>query len=236
VWPREGHLVRILMVLTACDRLGDGGPKTGFSLEEFTAAYYVLRDAGADITLASPSGGQPPIDPRSDAPGSQSETLKRFKRDHPARTALADTLWLEQVAPEDFDAVFYVGGHGAMCDLPEDRVSQALLAAVHAARKPLALVSHGPAALRWTVDADGRPLVEGRRLTAAANSEEEAAGLIGVLPFLLQDELTRLGGIYSKGPDWISHVVRDGVLITGQNAGSAADAARMLLDTLHPRA
>jgi putative intracellular protease/amidase len=231
----EGHSVRILMVLTSHDRLGKSGRKTGFWFEGFTAAYYVFRDAAADITLASPSGGQPPIDPQSDAPSSQSETVKRFKSDHSARTALADTLWLDQVAPEDFDAVFYVGGHGPMWDLAEDCISQAVIAAVHGAGRPVALVGHGPAALRRAVDAEGRPLVEGRRVTASANSEEEAMGLTECLPFLLQDELIRLGGLYSKGPDWVSHVVRDGALITGQNASSAADAARVLLDALqHP--
>jgi len=224
--------VQILMVLTSHDRLGDSGSKTGFSLEEFSAAFYVFKDAGAEITLASPTGGQPPIDPRSDGAGHQSETVKRFKTDQAARTALADTLELEQVAPEDFDAVFYVGGHGAMWDLPEDRISQALIAAVHAAGRPLALVGHGPAALLHVVDAGGRPLVRGRRVTASANSEEEAMGLTDSLPFLLQDELVRLGGLYGKGPDWISHVVRDGALITGQNRDSAADAATAVLELL----
>lgn len=224
--------MQILMVLTSHDRLGDSGSKTGFWLEEFSAAFYVFKDAGAEVTLASPAGGQPPIDPRSDGAGHQSETVKRFKTDQAARTALADTLELGQVAPEDFDAVFYVGGHGAMWDLPEDRISQALIAAVHAAGRPLALVGHGPAALRRVVDAGGRPLVKGRRVTASANSEEGATGFTDSLPFLLQDELVRLGGLYSKGPDWISHVVRDGALITGQNRDSAADAATAVLEIL----
>jgi putative intracellular protease/amidase len=220
------------MVLTSHDRLGDSGSKTGSGLEEFCAAYYVFKDAGADIALASPSGGQPPIDPQGDGAGHQSEAVKRFKTDQAARTALADTLELERVAPEDFDAVFYVGGHGAMWDLPQDPISQALIAAVHAAGRPLALVGHGPAALRHVVDAGGRPLVRGRRVTASANSEEEAMGLTESLPFLLQDELVRLGGRYSKGPDGISQVVRDGALITGQNRGSAAAAANAVLEIL----
>ena len=224
--------MQILMVLSSHDRVGDNGPKTGFGLEEFSAAYYVFKDAGADITLASPAGGQPPIDPRSDGSDDHSEIVTRFKGDFTARTALADTLRLEQVAPEDFDAVVYLGGHGAMWDLPEDPVSQAVIAAVHAAGRPLALVSHGAAALRHVVDGGGRPLVEGRRVTASANSEEAATGLAESLPFLLQDELVRLGGLYSKGPDWISHIVRDGVLITGQNRDSAADAARAVLEIL----
>jgi putative intracellular protease/amidase len=224
--------MQILMVLSSHDRVGDNGPKTGFRLEEFSAAYYAFKDAGAEITLASPAGGQPPIDPRSDGSDDHAEIVKRFKGDQEARTALADTLELQQVAPEDFDAVVYLGGHGAMWDLAEDRVSQAVIAAVHAAGRPLALVGHGPAALRHVVDAGGRPLVEGRRVTASANSEEEAMGSTDSLPFLLQDELVRLGGLYSKGPDGISHVVRDGTLITGQNRGSAADAANAILEIL----
>jgi putative intracellular protease/amidase len=224
--------MHILIVLTSHDRLGDSGSKTGSGLEEFCAAYYVFRDAGAEVALASPSGGQPPIDPQSDGAGHQSGTVRRFKADPAARTALADTLELEQVAPEDFDAVFYVGGHGAMWDLPEDRISQALIAAVHAAGRPLALVGHGPAALRHVVDAGGRPLVRGRRVTASANSEEEAMELAGSLPFLLQDELVRLGGLYTKGPDGVAHIVRDGALITGQNRDSAADAANAVLEIL----
>jgi putative intracellular protease/amidase len=224
--------MQILMVLSSHDRVGDNGPKTGFWLEEFSAAYYAFKDAGAEITLASPAGGQPPIDPRSDGSDDHAEIVKRFKGDQEARTALADTLELQQVAPEDFDAVVYLGGHGAMWDLAEDRVSQTVIAAAHAAGRPLALVGHGPAALRHVVDAGGRPLVEGRRVTASANSEEEAMGLTDSLPFLLQDELVKLGGLYSKGPDWISYVVRDGTLITGQNRRSAGDAANAILEIL----
>jgi putative intracellular protease/amidase len=224
--------VQILMVLTSHDRLAGAGPKTGFRLEEFTAPYYILTDAGADITLASPSGGQPPIDPASDRPDHRSETVKRFKNDHNARTALADTLWLHQVVAQDFDAAFYVGGLGAMFDLAESRTSQAIVAALLTAGRPVALVGHGPAALRHAIDGKGRPLARGRRVTATANSEQEALGSIGLLPFRVQDELVRLGGLYSKGPDWTSRVVRDGPLITGQNTASAADAATALLDTL----
>jgi len=224
--------MHILVVLTSHDRRGDSGSMTGSALEEFCAAYYAFRDAGADVTLASPTGGQPPIDPRSDGSDRPSEAVRRFKADQVARTELADTLALAQVAAEDFDAVFYVGGHGALWDLPEDRVSQALIAAVHAAGKPLALVGHGAAALRRVMDASGRPLVEGRRVTGAANSEEESMGSTDALPFLLQDELVRLGGLYSKGPDGISHAVCDGALITGQNSASAADAAQAVLEIL----
>jgi putative intracellular protease/amidase len=225
--------VQILMVLTSRDRIGDAGPQTGFWLEEFTAPYYALLAAGAEITLASPSGGQPPIDPLSDRAGNQSDTVERFKSDHAARTALADTLWLHQVVAEDFDAALYVGGHGSMLDLPEDRFSQRVIATLLTAGKPVALIGHGPAALRHALDGKGRPLLPGRRVTGTANSEEKGMGLTRFLPFLLQDELVRLGGLYSNGPDGTSHVIRDGVLITGQNAASAADAARTLLDTLH---
>jgi putative intracellular protease/amidase len=227
--------VRILMVLTSYDRVVDGGPKTGFWLETFTAAYYAFADAGADIALASPSGGQPPVDPNSDRSGHQPDTVKRFKGDQTARAALADTLWLDQVVCDDFDAVFYAGGHGPMWDLVEDPVSQALIAAMWAAGRPIALVGHGPAALCRAVDATGRPLVEGRRVTATPNSEERATGLARFLPFLLQDELVRLGAIYSQGPDGASHVVSDGVLITGQNANATADTAKRLLDILQRR-
>jgi len=227
--------VRILMVLTSYDRVVDGGPKTGFWLETFTAAYYAFADAGADIALATPSGGQPPIDPNSDRPGNPPETVKRFKGDQTARAALADTLCLDQVVCDDFDAVFYAGGHGPMWDLAEDRVSRALIAAMHAAGRPIALVGHGPAALCRVADATGRPLVEGRRVTAAANSEEQATGMAEFLPFLLEDELARLGALYSRGPDGAAYVVCDGVLITGQNANASAGAAKALLDSLHQR-
>jgi putative intracellular protease/amidase len=224
--------VRILMVLSSYDRVGGGGPKTGFWLETFTAAYYVFADAGADIALVSPGGGQPPIDPNSDRSAHQTETVKRFRSDQTARAALADTLSLDQVVSDDFDAAFYAGGHGPMWDLAEDPVSQALITAMHAADRPIALVGHGPAALRHVVDASGRRVVDGRRVTATANSEEQATGLAKFLPFLLQDELVRLGAVYSRGPDWASHVVCDGVLITGQNANSSADTATRLLHTL----
>ena len=227
--------MRILMVLTSYDRVGDRGPKTGLWLETFTAAYYAFADVGIDIALASPAGGQPPVDPNSDRPGHQPDTVRRLKGDQVARAALADTLWLDQVVSDDFDAVFYAGGHGPMWDLAEDRVSQSVIGAMCAAGRPIALVGHGPAALRRAVGATGRPLVEGRHVTATANSEEQAAGLDKLVPFLLQDELVRLGALYSRGPDWASHVVCDGVLITGQNASSAADTAKRLLDILHQR-
>jgi putative intracellular protease/amidase len=229
---KEGPALRILMVLTSCDRLHDSGPRTGFRLEEFTAAYYVLSDAGADITLASPAGGQPPEDSLSDRLGSRSETVKRFKGDTAAGAARADNRWVHPVVAQDFCAGCYFGGHGVLRDLADDPISQSIIATLHSAGKPVALVGHGPAALRGAVDADGHPLIRGRRVTGTANSEEAAVGLGEFLPFRLQDELIRLGGLYSSGPDWAPHVVRDGVLITGQNPRSAADAARALLDSV----
>jgi putative intracellular protease/amidase len=220
------------MVLTSCDRLGDAGPMTGFWLEEFAAAYYLLADAGAEITVASPGGGHPPIDPRSGRAETETDAMRRLKGDAVARTAMADTIMLAQVALEEFDAVLYLGGHGALCDLAEDKASRDIAAAALAAGRPLALVGHGVAALRHAVDAAGNPLVRGRRMTGPRRSEEAAAGLAEILPVVLEDELARLGARYASGPDGTSYAVRDGRLITGQNTASAAEAARKLLDLL----
>lgn len=224
--------MNILMILTSHEQLGSTGYRTGVWLEEFTTPYYIFRTAGAEITLASPKGGQPAIDPRSDQPTEATESIRRFKQDEAARALFADTLRLDQVDAADFDAVFVPGGHGAMWDLAEDPGSAALISTLHAAGKPVALVCHGPAALRLAVDTAGRSLVQGRSLTAFADSEEEVTGLAGVLPFSLQSELIRLGARYSKGPDGTAHVVRDGALITGQNPESAEQTARALLDAL----
>lgn len=224
--------MNILMVLTSHDQLGSTGYRTGFWLEAFATPYYLFKDAGAEIALASPSGGQPPIDPRSDHPVEACESVKRFRQDRDARALLADTLRLEQVDVSDFDACFFPGGHGPMWDLADDACSGALISAFHAANHPVALLSHGVAALRCACDPRGASLVQGRAVTAAANSEDAAAGLLGIVPFSLQDELIRLGARYSKGPDGASYVVRDDWLITGQNPGSAGEAARALLDAL----
>jgi putative intracellular protease/amidase len=224
--------MNVLMVLTSHDALGDTGKKTGFWLEEFAAPYYVLSDAGAKITLASPKGGQPPLDPKSDAPDAQTDDTLRFKGDAAARAALAATLKLASLDMAAFDAVFYPGGHGPLWDLAEDPVSIHLLEYFAAGGRPIAAVCHAPAIFRHTKVANGKPLVSGRNVTGFANTEEAAAGLTEVVPFLVEDMLVKNGGIYSKGGDWASHVVVDGNLVTGQNPASSKGAAEALLKLL----
>ena len=224
--------MKILMVLTSHSELGNTGKKTGLWLEEFAAPYFVFRDAGADIALASPQGGQPPIDPKSEEPGSQTETTERFKRDADAQTALATTRKLSTVVAEDFDAVFYPGGHGPLWDLAEDKHSIALIESMHAAGNPVALVCHAPGALRNAKAQDGSLLVKGKRVTGFTNTEEQAVQLTKVVPFLVEDELKRLGGLYAKGPDWASFVQVDGNLITRQNPASSSAAAQEQLKML----
>lgn len=221
--------MNILMILTSHDRLGETGQKTGFWLEEFAAPYYAFLDAGAQITLASPKGGQPPLDPKSDAPDAQTDATRRFNSDRAAQQALAGTIKLAQVNASDFDAVFFPGGHGPLWDLADNRDSIALLEAFDRAAKPIGLVCHGPAALRHAQAEDGASLVEGRSVTGFSNSEEAAVGLTDVVPFSIEDEFRKLGGIYEKGPDWGSHVVIDGHLITGQNPASSEASAKALL-------
>src|SRR6059058_3004751 len=221
--------MKILMVLTSHDTLGDTGRKTGFWLEEFAAPYFTFLDAGATVTLASPRGGQPPIDPVSDTPEGQTDATRRFKEDPTARAALASTSRLADVREGDYDAVFYPGGHGPMWDLAEDPNSIKLIEAFLAARKPVALVCHAPGVLRHVKTPAGRPLVEGKKVTGFTNTEEEGVGLTNVVPFLVEDELKAKGGVYSSGPDWGSYVVRDGLLITGQNPASSAEAAAVLM-------
>lgn len=223
--------MKILMVLTSHDELGDTGHKTGFWLEEFAAPYYVFTDAGAGVTLASPNGGQPPLDPKSDEPDHQTEATIRFKQDAEARRKLANTLKLSQVNPADYDAVFYPGGHGPLWDLANDKYSIGIIEAMYAAHKPVAAVCHAPAVFRQVM-ISGKPLVEDRDVTGFSNSEEEAVGLTEVVPFLLENTLKELGGRYSSGKDWDSYVVTDGRLITGQNPASSAAAAQALLDQL----
>jgi putative intracellular protease/amidase len=224
--------MNILMVLTSHDKLGDTGKKTGFWLEEFAAPYYVLSDAGANITLASPKGGQPPIDPTSDAPDAQTDDTRRFKGDAAAREALAATVKLATLDLNAFDAVFYPGGHGPLWDLAEDPVSIHLIEYFASGGRPIAAVCHAPAVFRHTTRADGKPFVSGRNVTGFTNTEEAAAGLTDVVPFLVEDMLVANGGAYSKGPDWASHVVVDGKLVTGQNPASSKDAAKALLKML----
>ena len=223
---------KVLMVLTSHDTLGNTGRKTGFWLEELAAPYYVFKDAGMDIVLASPAGGQPPLDPKSNEPSFQTEMTHRFEADAAATAQLAATVRLDTIDQADFDTVFYPGGHGPLWDLAEDRHSIALIEAFIAANKPVALVCHAPGVLRHVKAADGRPLVEGKKVSGFTNTEEEGVGLTEVVPFLVEDELRKLGGDYSKGPDWASYVVRDGLLITGQNPGSSAAAAALLLQQI----
>jgi len=220
--------MKILMVLTSHDRLGNTGRPTGFWLEEFAAPYFVFRDAGVELTLASPKGGQPPLDPKSDLPESQSPAMARFKKDAAAQEALANTVKLADVKAEDFDTVFYPGGHGPMWDLAESRTSIALLEAFYNSGKPIALVCHAPGVLRH-VTYQGAPLLRGKRVTGFTNGEEEAVQLTTVVPFLVEDELLRLGAIYEKVANWQPHSVTDGRLITGQNPASSAPAAQALL-------
>lgn len=224
--------MKILMVLTSHDKLGDTGKKTGFWLEEFAAPYYVLKDAGAEITLASPKGGQPPLDPKSDEPDAQTEATDRFKADQTAQQLLASTTPLSQINPADFDAVFYPGGHGPLWDLAEDKDSIALIEAFAAKDRPVGAVCHAPGVLRHVKGKDGQPLVSGRKVTGFTNSEEEAVGLTKVVPFLVEDMLQERGGLYEKGSDWGVHVVTDGKLVTGQNPASSEEAAKALLKLL----
>ena len=224
--------MKILMVLTSHDKLGNTGEKTGFWLEEFAAPYYVFKDAGAAITLASPRGGQPPLDPKSDDPASQTESTHRFKADPAAQAVLASTLELSGVSAGDFDAVFYPGGHGPLWDLAEDASSIALIEAMLAAGKPVAAVCHAPGVLRHPKRPDGTPVVKGKAVTGFTNTEEQAVGLIQVVPFLVEDMLKKNGGNYSKGADWQPYVVTDGLLITGQNPASSEPAAKALLKKL----
>lgn len=224
--------MKILMVLTSHDELGDTGRKTGFWLEELAAPYFTFKDGGAEIVLASPKGGQPPLDPKSNEPDFQTEATHRFENDPDAKAALAKTVRLETVSHEGFDAVFYPGGHGPLWDLAEDTTSIKLIETTLAAGKPVALVCHAPGVLRHVKSADGTPLVKGKKVTGFTNSEEEAVGLTNVVPFLVEDELKLKGGDYSRAGDWAPYVASDGLLITGQNPASSAPAAQVLLDHL----
>lgn len=224
--------MNVLMVLTSHDQLGDTGKKTGFWLEELAAPYYTFKDAGATIVLASPKGGQPPLDPKSDEPDSQTDDTRRFHADAEAKAQLAATVRLDSVSAAEFDAVFYPGGHGPLWDLAEDTHSIALIESFIAANKPVALVCHAPGVLREVKAADGQPLVNGKRVTGFTNTEEDGVGLTDVVPFLVEDMLKQAGGDYSKGPDWGSYVVRDGLLITGQNPASSAETAAVLIKQL----
>jgi len=224
--------MKVLMILTSHDQLGDTGKKTGFWLEELAAPYYAFKDAGAEVVLASPKGGQPPLDPKSNEPAFQTELTHRFEADPVAQAQLASTVRLDSVSQADFDTVFYPGGHGPLWDLAEDAHSIALIEAFLAANKPVALVCHAPGVLRHVKSPNGQPVVAGKKVTGFANTEEAAVGLTDIVPFLVEDELKAKGGIYSKGADWGSYVVADGLLITGQNPASSAAAAIRVIEQL----
>jgi putative intracellular protease/amidase len=228
--------MKVLMVLTSHDRLGNTGRKTGFWLEEMAAPYYVFKDAGAQITLASPKGGRPPLDPKSNEPKFQTDITRRFEKDAAAEAQLDKTLRLDSVSQEDYDTVFYPGGHGPMWDIAEDKSSIRLIESFLAAGKPVAVVCHSSGALRHVKAPNGRPLVEGRTVTGFTNGEEEAVELTKVVPFLVEDELMRLGAVFSKVKNWGVHTVTDGQLITGQNPASSGPAAKVLVEILKQRA
>ncbi len=217
--------LKVLVVLTSHDQLGDTGEKTGFWIEEFAAPYYVLQDAGVDVTIASPKGGQPPIDPKSALPDFQTEATKRFDADKELQTKLANSIPLDHINEQDYDAVFYPGGHGPLWDLTNDKTSIALIESFWAHNKPVAAVCHAPAVFRYVKDSNGQPLIKGKKVTGFSNSEEEAVQLTDVVPFLVEDE-------YSNGEDWHSYVVKDGHLITGQNPGSSEETAKALFALL----
>src|SRR5512133_44322 len=220
--------MKIVMVLTSHDQLGNTGHKTGFWLEEFAVPYFVFRDAGVELTLASPKGGQPPIDPKSDLPENQTLAMARFKKDEAAKKALAHTIKLADAKAEDFDTVFYPGGHGPMWDLAESPVSKALIESFYNSGKPVALVCHAPGVLRH-VTYKGEPLVKGKQVTGFTDGEEEEMKLTRVVPFLVEDELMRLGATFEKKADWQPFAVTDGRLITGQNPASSTCTAQALL-------
>jgi len=224
--------MNILMVLTSHADLGDTGKKTGFWLEEFASPYYAFIDAGAQLILASPAGGQPPLDPKSDADDAQTDATRRFKSDDAAQQALAHTVTLASINADGFDAVFYPGGHGPLWDLAEDADSIRLIETLAAAGKTVAAVCHAPGVLRHVKGADGQALVKGRKVTGFTNTEEAAAGLTDVVPFLVEDMLVDNGASYSKGADWQPYVVTDGKLITGQNPASSEPAAHAVLAQL----
>jgi putative intracellular protease/amidase len=226
--------MKIVMVLTSHDQLGNTGRKTGFWLEEFAAPYFVFRDAGVDLTLASPKGGQPPVDPKSDLPENQTAAMARFKRDAAAQKALSQTVNLADVRPDDFDTIFYVGGHGPMWDLSESPVSITLIESFYNSGKPVALVCHSPGVLRH-VTYHGVPLVKGKRVTGFTNGEEAEMQLTNVVPFLVEDELIRLGAIFEKKPNWQPFSIADGRLITGQNPASSTGTAEKLLNLVTQR-
>ncbi len=227
--------MNILMILTSHAQLGDSGAQTGYWLEEFAAPFYVFMDAGAKLTLASPRGGQPPVDPKSEEPAAQTEATHRLRADAAAMEQVAHTLKLGDLQAEAFDAVFFPGGHGPLWDLANDQQCIAVIQSIWAASKPVVAVCHAPAVLRDVKVPGGSSIVKGRRVTGYSNTEEDAVGLSKVVPFLVEDMLKERGGAYTKVADWQPHVVTDGLLITGQNPASSKPAALALLKLLSER-
>jgi putative intracellular protease/amidase len=232
----EETVMKVLMVITSHDQLGNTGRKTGFWLEELAAPYYVFKDAGVEITLASPNGGPPPIDPKSNEPDNRTDLTVRFEKDTAAEAQLDKTLRLDSVRQEDFDTLFYPGGHGPMWDLAEDTNSIKLIESFIAAGKTIGIVCHSTGALRHVKTPDGKPLVQGKEVTGFTNGEEEEIGLTKVVPFLVEDEMLKLGAVFSKIANWGVHVVSDGLLITGQNPHSSGPAAKTLLAAVKQKA
>ncbi|MES2520039.1 MAG: type 1 glutamine amidotransferase domain-containing protein [Bacteroidota bacterium] len=224
--------MKILIVLTSHSELGNTGKKTGFWIEEFASPYYAFHEAGASITIASPKGGQPPIDPKSNEPSSQTPASIRFNSDADLHKTLANTKKLSDVSADDFDAIFYPGGHGPLWDLTNDKDSIKLVEKFWESKKPVVAVCHAPSVLLHAKDENGEPLIKGKNITGFTNSEEDAVQLTNIVPFLLEDELKKMGGLYSKKADWASYVVKDGLLITGQNPASSEEAAHELIKFL----
>jgi putative intracellular protease/amidase len=224
--------MKVLIVLTSHSELGNTGDKTGFWIEEFAAPYYFMSDAGVELTIASPKGGLPPIDPKSESPDAQTPATKRFNDDLDLKNKIANTVKLSEMNQSDYDAVFYPGGHGPLWDLANDVTSISLIEDFYKHRKPVAFVCHAPCALIKVKAPNGEPLVKGKDVTGFSNTEEEAVKLTKVVPFLLEDEIKKLGAHYSRGPDWGSYVKKDGLLITGQNPASSEEVAKLLLKTL----
>lgn len=225
--------MKVAMILTSHDQLGNTGKKTGFWLEEFASPYYAFKDAGVEVTLLSPKGGQPPLDPKSDAIDAQTEATERFKDDSETQKLLANTKKLSDARAEDFDALFYAGGHGPMWDLAQDKNSINLIESMNNRGKPIAAVCHGPVVFVNAKDSEGKPLLQNKTVTAFTDSEEEVVGLTKVVPFLLEDAIQEQGANYKKGANWISYVVEDGNIITGQNPASSNEAAKRLIQKMH---
>jgi putative intracellular protease/amidase len=227
--------MKVLIVLSSHGELGNTGEKTGFWIEEFASPYYVLADAGAELTLASPKGGQPPVDPKSESADAQSSYTKRFYGDYDLIDKVAHTFKLSEINEADYDAVFYPGGHGPLWDLATDATSIALIENFYKNNKPVAFVCHAPAAVLKVKAPDGEPLVKGKEVTGFSDTEEDAVKLSKVVPFLLEDELKKLGALYSKGDNWSSYVKTDGLLITGQNPASSEAVAKLLLTAINDK-